>query len=258
MDNSLEVLILSFTLVVARTGTFMAMLPLLGGRFVPRFIKAVLSLMLALFWFETFAISSVQPLPDAPATSYWVQYGMLLGKEVALGAIMGFTFSLFILPFRIAGEFIGQEMGLTLARITDPTAPTSGTVIGQMFELIGVFAIFVSGTHHLFIAAIHASFTAQPIGAEFGAIPIDANIRAVATSQEWGLLLAAPVACSLFIITIVLAMLSRATPQLNLLSVGFPMRLLVGLLALVVFLPELSESMKLTLSRFRGLVMEGF
>ena len=258
MDNSLEVWILSFTLVVARTGTFMAMLPLLGGRFVPRFIKAVLSLMLAFFWFETFTVPPIAIPPEAPTASYWVQYGMILGKEVALGAIMGFTFSLFILPFRIAGEFIGQEMGLTLARITDPTAPTSGTVIGQFFELIGVFAIFISGTHHLFLAAIHASFTAQPIGGEFGEIAIGENVRAVATSQEWGLLLAAPVACSLFIITIVLAMLSRATPQLNLLSVGFPLRLLVGLLTMAMFLPELGGSMELILLRFRGLVIEGF
>jgi flagellar biosynthetic protein FliR len=181
-------------------------------------------------------------------------FALEIGREVALGAVLGYALGLFLVPFRIAGEFIGQEMGLTLGGITDPTQNRAGPAVGQIFELLGVLLLFGLDVHHVFFASLHSTFARWPMGQWVFPVSVAPFLRATTVTQQWGLLLAAPVAVCLFITSIFLALMARAAPQLNILSVGFALRLAVGLVAVLLLLPDMTGGMLYVLEQFSELL----
>ena len=153
MHTWIEAAFLSFGLITARVSAFVATVPYFGGVSTPRLIKAALVLALAVFWFLTLGAEPAAALRSHDGEIVWLKYVLALGREILLGGMLGYIFSLFTVPFRTAGEFIGQEMGLTLASISDPTQGTQTSVLGQVFETIGVLLFFGLNIHHVFLAA---------------------------------------------------------------------------------------------------------
>ena len=225
----------------------------LGGRAVPKLIKVSLTLALSSFWFlNTGALQAgaAISLNRAP----WLAFVLAVAREAIVGGVLGYVFGLFLIPFRIAGEYIAQEMGLTLGSITDPTRSQPSTVVGEVFEIFGVLLFFSQNVHHLFLAVLHRTFATQPLGGSLLPMPIGTQLQARASATEWGLLLAAPIGCCLFVTSLVLALLSRAAPQLNLMSAGFALRLLVGLLAMLMLWPDIAPWMVSVLHRFSSMM----
>lgn len=254
MDGLLVTWLLTFGLILARVSSFIATIPYLGGQNVPRMIKAGAALALTCFWFTqsgAVTVRIVLAMDEQP----WLAFAMAVGREVLVGCALGYVFGLFLVPFRVAGEYIAQEMGLTLGAITDPTRPQNTTVLGEFFEMFGVLLFFTHDIHHIFLAALHHSFAQQPIGGAFLDIPVATQLAALASATEWGLLLAAPIACCLFITSLILGLMSRAAPQLNLMSFGYGLRILVGLLATWLLWPDLAPQMGLVLQRYSGLLI---
>ena len=159
-----------------------------------------------------------------------------------------------MLPARLAGSYIAQEMGLTLATLTDPASQTSVNVLGQLFEVIGVLVFFALDIHHSMLATLHMTFQKWPIGGSIKGLPLPEMSGAVDDAHQWGLLIAAPLAICLFITLIVLTLMMRAAPQLNLLSVGLTLRLVVGLGAVLVFMPEMIDVLSRVIQQATGMI----
>lgn len=246
----------SFSLIFARVATFVAILPLFGSRQVPRLVKVGLAFALASVWFGAVGTAPATELPHGSAAGLWLAYPIALGRESLIGAVLGYAFGLFLLPARIAGEFIGQEMGLALASVSDPSTESSATLLGQIFEIIGMMVFFGLDGHHVWLAALHATFARWPIGSSISGLPVAPLVSGLAQAHEWGLLIAAPLAACLFVTSVWLALMARAAPQLNLLSVGFALRLGVGLVAGVVFMPEMVAAMSGVLGRLSELLYQ--
>jgi flagellar biosynthetic protein FliR len=254
MDGLLETWVLTFGLILARVSAFVATIPYLGGRFVPKLVKAGTTLALTCFWFaESGAMSTrvAMQMNDQP----WLAFALAVAREAIIGCGLGYIFGLFLVPFRVAGEYISQEMGLTMGSITDPSRPQPTTVLGEVFEILGVVLFFAQNVHHVFLAALHGSFGGQPIGGDILSVPVSLQLQAVSSSTEWGLMLAAPIACCLFITSLILGMMARAAPQLNLMSIGFSLRIIVGLVATSLLWPDIAPQMSVVLQRFSSLLM---
>lgn len=239
----MEAWVVSFSLILARVAAFVATLPLFGSRQVPRVVKAGLAFALACVWFGALGSAPAAGFDHTSAVALWLAYALAVGREALLGAVLGYGFGLFLLPARIAGEFIGQEMGLAMANQSDPTADNSATLLAQLFEIFGVLIFFGLDGHHVWLAALHATFARWPIGGPLPSLPVAPLVRGLAQAHEWGLLLAAPMALCMFVTSVLLALMARAAPQLNIMSVGFAFRIGVGLLAAIVFLPDMLMGM---------------
>jgi flagellar biosynthetic protein FliR len=256
MNSLIETWFVTLALILARASAFLAMSPVLGGRAVPKLVKLSLALALSGFWFMGSGAAQAQTI-IALNQSPWLGLVLAVAREVLIGAVLGYVFGLFLTPFRIAGEYIAQEMGLTLGSITDPTRSQPSTVLGELFELVGILLFLSWDVHHLFLAMLHRTFATQPLGGAFLPVPVGTQLLALSSTTEWGLLLAAPVGCCLFLTSLLLALLTRAAPQLNLMSVGFALRVFVGMVALLVLWPDLVPWMVSMLYRSSSLLMGG-
>jgi flagellar biosynthetic protein FliR len=235
----IDAMIMTWALTLARVGTFIYFLPLLGGSNVPRTVKIGLSMALTVLFYgeASAAMAAAGGLAHAGAVS-WLVFFLALARELVLGGILGFALNLFLVPARVAGEFVAQESGLTFANVLTATGDGSANPFATLFEMLAGVTFFALDLHHVFLQVLQETFRAYPIGTAFG-LPNWDLVAAASAAEESGILLAAPMALCLILTTVVLMLMSRAAPSLNLFSVGFPLRVLVSLAAMLLLLPQL-------------------
>jgi flagellar biosynthesis protein FliR len=234
--------ILALCLVFTMVAIFVTVLPLFGTTSVPRLVKVGLVLALTWVWFDVSAAPATAPLFQTTSVP-WLLFAVALGREAVLGAVLGYLLGLLLVPARIAGEFVAQEMGLALAGTLDPSTGQSTPPIAQVFENIGILVFFALDGHHVFFAALHTTFATWPIGGMAASLPMQHVVRATASAEEWGMMLAAPLGILLFLTSVVLALMARAAPQLNVFSVGFSLKIGVGLVGSVLLMPNLVQAL---------------
>ena len=244
----------AFVLVMARVSTFFVVFPLFRAARVPRLVKVSFSIALSGVWLSNMATDGGVAFPDI-TNDGWITYGIAVAREMIIGGALGYLFGLFFLPAEIAGSYLGQEMGLSMASITDPSAGTSTNVVG---ELLGVFAMLVffgSNVHHLVIGTLYSSFAKIPAGESLPMFHMSTFSLGLANAERWGLELAAPIGVIMFLTTVLLAIMIRTSPQLNLFSVGIVLRIGIGLVALLVFFPDITSMVGVVFSHV-GLFVE--
>lgn len=229
-----------FMLVLTRVVGFVVAFPLFASRSLPRTIKVGVSLALTAMWFTVVDANMRESGMTISASTSVVSLVLAMGSELLVGIVIGFAFGLCMLPTRIAGAYIAQEMGLGMAAITAPNQQEQSNALAQLLDAIGVLLFFALDMHQVILCALHASFerliVGQPVMPQWLAM-----IRAIGDSQEAGLVVAAPVGVCLFVTLVVLLLLSKAAPQLNLFSVGLTVRLAAGLAALMLFIPDITQ-----------------
>jgi flagellar biosynthesis protein FliR len=239
----IDVLVMTWALTLTRVATFIYFLPLIGGPTIPRTVKIGLSMALAVLFYDD-AVAGLANTSNwmGGNAATWLVYFLSVAREMLLGGILGFALNLFLVPARVAGEYIAQESGLTFASVLTTTGQGSASPFATIFELIASAVFFTLDLHHVMLKLLQETFQLYPIGAEFG-LPNWDLVRIASVAQEGGLMLAAPTALCLMLTTVVLMLLSRAAPQLSLYSIGFPARVIVSLAALLLFLPQLIDGM---------------
>jgi flagellar biosynthetic protein FliR len=235
--------VVAFTLTLARVGTFIHVLPILGGPNMPRTVKIGLAMALAGLFFGDASRTLALAGGTAPlGLTSWVGLGLALGREMLLGGVLGFALGLFLVPAHVAAEFITQEAGMSFANVLTASGNGGSNALTVVFELLASVAFLALDLHHVFLLLLQETFQHLPIGQGFQ-LPNWDLVTAAGAAEEGGLLLVAPVGLCLFVTTVVLALMTRAAPQLNLYSVGFPLRVLVCLGAVVVLLPSMLTGM---------------
>lgn len=230
----LEAWIAAIFYPLTRILAFVAAAPLWSSASIPRRMRVILGLSI------TVAIAAaLPPMPTVPPASgqgLWI-----MAQQLLIGAGMGFAARIIFAAIDVAGEYISMQMGLGFATSYDPTSASQTVVIGELYNLL-VLLIFMSLNGHLmYIATLAQSFTAIPVSAT----PLQAeswlNLAELGLRLfSVGLLLALPVITAMLIVNTALAILTRAAPQLNIFSLGFPITLTCGMIAIAVSLNYLN------------------
>jgi flagellar biosynthetic protein FliR len=243
-------------LVLSRVGAFVAVMPPFATR-TPRTVRAAFAIALTAFYMTSAAPTTVWDAEFARAVSeaHPLRYALALVREALLGASMGFAFALFLLPARIAGEFVTQQIGLNAAQALGPTGDGGAGPLTNAFETAGGLLFLGLNGHHTVLIALHASFGLLPLGGDM--LPVSTGLEpgqnpmfdGLTSAYEMGLLLAAPLAICLFLLSVALAIMTRAAPQLNVYSIGFTLQVTVVLIGTLFLLPEIVRSLGMIVDR---------
>jgi flagellar biosynthetic protein FliR len=178
-------------------------------------------------------------LPATPAVAPDSAFGiLLLAREVLLGVGMGLAMRVVFAAVQMAGDIIGLQMGLGFAQFYDPQSSAQVPVVGQFLGLLATLAFLSINGHLLMIATLVDSFRTVPPEAT-----LSFAIGAMALVQWGGMIIQAavqlslPLIAALLITNSALAVLTRASPQLNIFAIGFPITVGVGFVALLLVLP---------------------
>lgn len=216
-----------------RIGAAIQVLPMLGGRGVPTRSRLVLTIALAA------ALSAL--LPPPPAAGVNAVTALAVMREFAVGIAIGLVLRMAFEAGTLAGELASQGMGLSFATLADPMGGSSSTVVAQWFYLSFGLIFFTVDGHLALVQLLFDSYGAMPIGTPFR--DLSAFLAVIpgffATAMKAGLLLALPVMMALLSVNVAVGVLSRAASQLNPLSLGFPIALLLGMTLLMLLAREL-------------------
>lgn len=233
IDNSQVVL---FMLVLARVSAFIAAFPLFSKNQLPHLVKVGLAGALSIFWYSEIEGSS--KLDNAALADMGVLLAtLLIFKEIVLGLVLSIALGLFFWPAKVAGAYVGQELGLSLASISDPGSQDSSTLITRIFETFVILVFFGINLHHFVILTIHASFGHLLSHVGLLDLPTEHLTTMLNSASDYGLLIAAPVLILSMLVTLILAFLNRAAPTFNLFSVGMSARVGLGIFCLFLFCP---------------------
>jgi flagellar biosynthetic protein FliR len=226
-----------------RALALLSSLPVFSQRAVPMRVKIGLALFLA--------VAAQASLPPMPVVALDTPLAVLLvAQQVLIGVTMGFAVRLVFAALELAGEVIGLQMGLNFAGFFDPATASQGTASGRFFGTMVAFLFVIVNGHLALLAALVGSFNVFPAGAEPFAFLHQAR------PQVWGaevfslgLWIALPLVGMLLFVNLVLGVISRVAPQINIFAIGFPVTLSVGLVGMLLTLPMLEQPFSAALER---------
>ncbi|SCY13701.1 flagellar biosynthetic protein FliR [Alkaliphilus peptidifermentans] len=158
--------------------------------------------------------------------------------EFMIGLIIGFIAFVFFSVLYLAGTIIDTQMGFGMVNVFDPQTNTQIPVMGNFYNnLLSLLFIIVNG-HHLLIRALVHSYNILPVGVTFN-VNIYAIDLATAIMSEVFMLafkFSAPVLLTIFLGNVVLGILARTMPQMNVFIVGLPLKIVIGMLTVIITL----------------------
>jgi len=234
---SIEPQLWALVFVMIRIGAAFSIAPVFGAVSIPLPVRISVTGAIG------FLVLAVHPITP-PAQIFSVATVLAVAAEALVGTALGFILQVAFSAPLVASEIIGTSMGIGFANTIDPQNGRSSPAIGQFLQIMLTLLFLSVDGHLVLVDMIVRSYTALPPGAAW----LDAgHLKGIALFGGYaflaGLLLALPVGFLLLCLNIVMGMMSRAAPSLNLFSVGLPASLAVGVIALAAAFPAMGDFM---------------
>ncbi len=223
----------SFLWPLARVAALVTVAPIFGARMIPRRVR--LMIILALTWAILPFIKSVPVIePLSPAGV------LVVAQQILIGLSMGFLFRLAFTALELGGLMIATQMGLGFASLVDPQNGAQSPLLSQFYTLLGTLVFLGLNGHLLLIQLLVDSFEALPVATSGADRDLLWTLATWASRMFAGaVLISLPAIASLLVVNLAFGVMTRAAPQLNIFSVGFPIGLILGLLIILYNLPTL-------------------
>jgi flagellar biosynthetic protein FliR len=220
--------------------------PVFSMRTVPRRVRVGLAILIVLCAQPSLPEMPVIPL-DSPIAL------MVVIQQLLIGVTIGFAARVIFAAIEFAGEIIGLQMGLNFAAFFDPMSGSQATAVSRFYGTIAAWLFVVMNGHLLLTTAVVGSFNVFPIAPE----PLG-FIRTL-QPQVWGaeifklgLWVSLPIVAMLTLVNMVMGLIARVAPQMNIFSVGFPLTIGVGITGLWLTLPMMQVPFTAALERMLG------
>jgi len=239
-----------FLLVFMRVGAMLLAAPWFGSRTIPPQLKVGLTAVVSLLLLPVVDVREMTP-PQGIAP--WI---VTVGGEVVLGTTVGLMIRFLFIAVSMAGQLMDLEVGLNLAGFFNPEFDSHTSALQNLADLVALLVFLGMDAHHLLLRGLAHSFQVlPPRGWDFSGASVEAMVRFSAELWRIALRVGAPLVAAQFLVKVVLALLARAAPQMNVFMVGFPLQIAVGLLTLAYMLPVVAAVLDELFGELGGQIM---
>jgi flagellar biosynthetic protein FliR len=214
----------SFILVLTRISIVLFMLPIFGTAMLPNLVKAGMALTIS---FALFTV--VRPDPNLFPESLLSSLNLIV-SEVIFGLVIGLTIRLFFAAIQLGGQLIGFQMGFAISNVLDPESGAQTPIVAHMGYWIAVLIFLLLNGHHILLKTLADSFSVVEVGS-FGfrdglfhkILDVSGDMFSIAI--KFG----APTIAALLFTSAAFGIVAKLVPQMNILIVAFPLKIVVGL-----------------------------
>ena len=218
-------------LIVARVSAFFVVLPLFSHRTIPASHRIAFAVVLSWMMYYTLDVEPFEINGD---------YILLIIKEVIFGLFIGLLAYIIMSAVQIAGGFIDFQMGFAMANVIDPQTGTQSPLIGQFLNTLALLLLLALNGHHLLLDGIFYSYQFMPMEMIWPAFGqenyVEFIMKTFAGVFAVAFQMSIPIVATIFLVDIALGITARTVPQLNIFVIGFPIKIAVGFLVLVVMM----------------------
>ncbi|EPJ51628.1 MAG: hypothetical protein OFPI_16930 [Osedax symbiont Rs2] len=219
----MEQMVGDFFLPFFRIAAFMMSMPLISTQYVPKTIRLILAI--------SFSVVIVPVLPAVPLIDgLSLSTYFLVAEQMLIGVTIGFSLHVMFQIFAIGGQMIANQMGLGFASVNDPANGVSIVVVGQYYMMMSMMLFVTMNGHLIMFQTLAESFTVLPIGVSaLDKIQLWQIVNSATWMFQAAVVMALPAVTALLIVNVTFGVMSKAAPQLNIIAVGFPFTMTLGI-----------------------------
>ena len=228
----------AFLLIAVRAYAMIQIAPLLSSEAIPQVAK------IALAGFAAYASFSSALVRDWVIAPFGLGFIFLVIGEAIIGITIGFFLVIIFAAFSTAGQFFSLQMGFGASETFDPLAQVENPLLGQFLNLVAMLVfVTIDGFTHLFLGGFLRSLQSiNVISLVEGRYHIVSMVLSGLTRLFFdAIIISLPILGTLFLVTLTTGLISKAAPQINILSEGFPISIMVAFLVLFTALPFMIE-----------------
>lgn len=230
MDLPIENWMLAF----ARASAFLSFLPIFSAPNIPVRFRLALSAMMALF-----VMPGMRPFA---LNGDFSSLTMLLAREFAAGAVLGFSGRMVFFAADFAGRLAANELGLNMGSLFDPFNGGDTQAPGLILFMLAAMLMFATDMHHWLLMGFQQSYSVLPVGvAHMHEAVLGEFVHQTGRVLVVGVRMAAPLIAVSFVLILVMALLGRAVPQMNVFSESFSVRILGGMMVFGLVLEIMAQ-----------------
>lgn len=220
----------TFLLVSGRIGGVLLGLPMFAGRFLPLMWRVGLVISLG-------ALITMSLGPEVGSVADEMLLWSLAG-EILAGALMGLFILLVFAAIQVAGQMIDVQMGFGIVNVVDPHWDQPVPLVGGFLHFFTILLFILAEGHHQVLRTLAWSFSVVPPGlASVGDLAVWGLMELAGWMFASALRLSLPVVGALFLVNLALGVLGRTMPQMNILVVGLPLKIIIGFIVLAAVIP---------------------
>lgn len=214
----------TYMLVLLRVSIFLLMFPIFSSAVFPATLKMGLAMVISLLFYSVVPVDLTRFPLDAIST------GLLILAEAMVGLTLGLCLRIFFGSVQLAGQVIGFQMGFAMINVVDPQSGANVSIMDQLGYWVCVVVFLMLNGHHIIISALINSFELVPVGV----FVMQKIIMVKLLDLAGGLFLlaikiGAPVIAALFFVSVGFGLVSKFAPQMNVMIVAFPLKIVAGL-----------------------------
>lgn len=240
-----------FALILVRISGFIFTAPFFNQANAPRKLKFAVAFFMSVVLFQTM---TYEPLEYEGV----IGYAILVVKEAIVGAMIGLMANICMYILEFSGRMIDMEIGFAMVSVLDPATNLETSITGTLYTNVVILLLIVTDMHHYIIEAAVDSFRQVPLGtAVFQPDIYQIMVHFISDYFVIAFRIILPIFCCILIVNVVLGILAKVAPQMNMFVIGMQLKVLMGIVIMFLIAGLLShvsgfifEEMKKMMSMF--------
>ncbi len=228
-----------FLLIFMRFLGLFVVAPLFSSFLIPIRYKVLFSILFTVIVYP--ALTEFKPvIPD-----HLINFGLMLITQLIIGLVIGFIVTIIFTAFQLTAQFYHFQMGFGINQVFDPLSRIQVPILSQLQYILTILVFISINGHHLLIRALYESYEIVPVidftnpkTMQFFATNLS---RIFSSMFMLALKIGFPLMATMFLVSLTLGLLAKASPQMNIFMVGFPLQIGIGLVSLIIVMPFFIE-----------------